>query len=136
MLSLWLSSLLIERAIRVLFFFFNDTATTEIYTFSLHDALPISSVAAEFVRRIRPGGSGIRSELGPRPGASSGMSPDGCGETMICAPLLSLSEGSTTPTRRAKEHPWGFFSPPLGGTERREHGDGLQHRRGLRQVEA
>src|SRR2546430_15377841 len=26
------------------FFFFNDTATTEIYTLSLHDALPISSV--------------------------------------------------------------------------------------------
>src|SRR3712207_7977474 len=25
----------------VLFFFFNDTATTEIYTLSLHDALPI-----------------------------------------------------------------------------------------------
>src|SRR2546426_7513459 len=27
------------------FFFFNDTATTEIYTLSLHDALPISGVA-------------------------------------------------------------------------------------------
>src|SRR5256885_11518590 len=27
----------------VLFFFFNDTATTEIYTLSLHDALPIST---------------------------------------------------------------------------------------------
>src|SRR2546430_9902314 len=27
------------------FFFFNDTATTEIYTLSLHDALPISAVA-------------------------------------------------------------------------------------------
>src|SRR2546427_9540514 len=26
---------------RFLFFFFNDTATTEIYTLSLHDALPI-----------------------------------------------------------------------------------------------
>src|SRR3712207_9393451 len=26
-----------------LFFFFNDTATTEIYTLSLHDALPILS---------------------------------------------------------------------------------------------
>src|SRR5438309_7210896 len=26
------------------FFFFNDTATTEIYTLSLHDALPISNV--------------------------------------------------------------------------------------------
>jgi len=25
-----------------MFFFFNDTATTEIYTLSLHDALPIS----------------------------------------------------------------------------------------------
>src|SRR2546430_11772952 len=28
------------------FFFFNDTATTEIYTLSLHDALPISEQAA------------------------------------------------------------------------------------------
>src|SRR3712207_7864646 len=27
--------------ISILFFFFNDTATTEIYTLSLHDALPI-----------------------------------------------------------------------------------------------
>src|SRR3712207_6855958 len=26
----------------MMFFFFNDTATTEIYTLSLHDALPIS----------------------------------------------------------------------------------------------
>src|SRR5438876_7541471 len=36
-----------------LFFFFNDTATTEIYTLSLHDALPISfsycNSAAAFV---------------------------------------------------------------------------------------
>src|SRR6266567_9038534 len=37
------------------FFFFNDTATTEIYTLSLHDALPIS-----WPRR-QPGGP-------PRPG--------------------------------------------------------------------
>jgi len=28
------------------FFFFNDTATTEIYTLSLHDALPIYKAAA------------------------------------------------------------------------------------------
>src|SRR6266705_6858367 len=28
----------------VCFFFFNDTATTEIYTLSLHDALPIAAV--------------------------------------------------------------------------------------------
>src|SRR5436853_1259159 len=33
-------------AIFFFFFFFNDTATTEIYTLSLHDALPIWSAAA------------------------------------------------------------------------------------------
>src|SRR2546429_9242191 len=33
----------IHRSISIsIFFFFNDTATTEIYTLSLHDALPIS----------------------------------------------------------------------------------------------
>ena len=31
-----------------IFFFFNDTATTEIYTLSLHDALPISSLFAQW----------------------------------------------------------------------------------------
>src|SRR2546430_7764754 len=30
----------------IFFFFFNDTATTEIYTLSLHDALPISQPSA------------------------------------------------------------------------------------------
>src|SRR5260370_19859065 len=34
------------KSLRLLFFFFNDTATTEIYTLSLHDALPISILAA------------------------------------------------------------------------------------------
>src|SRR5258708_39129929 len=33
---------MLQRSIFFLFFFFNDTATTEIYTLSLHDALPIS----------------------------------------------------------------------------------------------
>src|SRR3712207_7743023 len=33
----------------VFFFFFNDTATTEIYTLSLHDALPISGQDPETV---------------------------------------------------------------------------------------
>src|SRR5256885_10330095 len=44
-----------------LFFFFNDTATTEIYTLSLHDALPICRGAvlhrtAQAVRGARFGG--------------------------------------------------------------------------------
>src|SRR3712207_5449686 len=41
------------------FLFFNDTATTEIYTLSLHDALPISCgdpCAAWLSAELRPGG--------------------------------------------------------------------------------
>src|SRR2546430_16752120 len=33
-----------RATINELFFFFNDTATTEIYTLSLHDALPIAGI--------------------------------------------------------------------------------------------
>src|SRR5256885_8358983 len=45
------------------FFFFNDTATTEIYTLSLHDALPISRAGAPRlggarVRALRSGTAG------------------------------------------------------------------------------
>src|SRR5688572_31802773 len=36
-----------------LYFFFNDTATTEIYTLSLHDALPISVAANDSHRNDR-----------------------------------------------------------------------------------
>src|SRR5256885_12831368 len=40
------------------FFFFNDTATTEIYTLSLHDALPISALQAAPDRAAPAGGRG------------------------------------------------------------------------------
>src|SRR2546422_10044854 len=36
------------------FFFFNDTATTEIYTLSLHDALPILGTSSEQVTDEMP----------------------------------------------------------------------------------
>src|SRR2546430_12489923 len=45
------------------FFFFNDTATTEIYTLSLHDALPIS--------RSRTSSSSPTSSSAPRAPAPS-----------------------------------------------------------------
>src|SRR5258707_12660021 len=35
----------------MMFFFFNDTATTEIYTLSLHDALPIFKIRVDPRRR-------------------------------------------------------------------------------------
>src|SRR5256886_7255542 len=40
----------------IAFFFFNDTATTEIYTLSLHDALPICDIL--FVEATRMKGKG------------------------------------------------------------------------------
>src|SRR5688572_33389413 len=46
------------------FFFFNDTATTEIYTLSLHDALPISSA-----RGRRGAGSALPGTASPHPDA-------------------------------------------------------------------
>src|SRR3712207_7284092 len=44
--------MVIARWMICLFFFFNDTATTEIYTLSLHDALPISPTD---INRVSPG---------------------------------------------------------------------------------
>src|SRR5258708_37374093 len=41
--SLYLCLRILPAPCAFLSFFFNDTATTEIYTLSLHDALPISS---------------------------------------------------------------------------------------------
>src|SRR5690349_23233733 len=42
------------------FFFFNDTATTEIYTLSLHDALPICRRPGGHGHVRRHGGTGAR----------------------------------------------------------------------------
>src|SRR5260221_14637704 len=42
------------------FFFFNDTATTEIYTLSLHDALPISKSQRPSSKPVPPESQGLR----------------------------------------------------------------------------
>src|SRR2546430_8945463 len=54
---------------RLYFFFFNDTATTEIYTLSLHDALPIfaSRVGEVFIpRAVGQGELAVQLPLVPR----------------------------------------------------------------------
>src|SRR3712207_7713061 len=51
------------------FFFFNDTATTEIYTLSLHDALPIWF---QLVAGARPHGLAARRERRPARRPESG----------------------------------------------------------------
>src|SRR5256885_6844287 len=48
--------LIIGLSLIFFFFFFNDTATTEIYTLSLHDALPISVVDDEPIAWAKPPG--------------------------------------------------------------------------------
>src|SRR3712207_9282530 len=63
-----------------LFFFFNDTATTEIYTLSLHDALPISRALS------------LRSPTCRRAAKSSAPSPP-CGRR-----LSGLSRSAFTTT--------------------------------------
>src|SRR2546428_4644574 len=55
------------------FFFFNDTATTEIYTLSLHDALPISSSGWRALRRC----SSCRCREGRRGRSTFRSSPPG-----------------------------------------------------------
>src|SRR5207248_9521122 len=54
----------------LLFFFFNDPATTEIYTLSLHDALPICQVIAT-VRIPSTSSTSWSRSMGSRPGRSS-----------------------------------------------------------------
>src|SRR3712207_8587309 len=72
-----------------LFFFFNDTATTEIYTLSLHDALPICS---------RPAGCGRPSRGRARCSAATAS----CSTTT--SPGSSPTPRRCTPTRRSEEH--------------------------------
>src|SRR3712207_7543121 len=87
-------------------FFFNDTATTEIYTLSLHDALPISASAhpwrdgALVIRSAghhgQPGG-GVRQVHGGDRHRSG--SPRGDDAT-FCAGL----SGTSSPATRSEEH--------------------------------
>src|ERR1043165_3895739 len=56
--SLYLAERSCTRTFVCSLFFFNDTATTEIYTLSLHDALPISSLVQSGPRLERRGGAG------------------------------------------------------------------------------
>src|SRR5438132_12325169 len=58
-------SIILLVSLSIIFFFFNDTPTTEIYTLSLHDALPIfagvrgEDVEREAVRLFGPEGRAV-----------------------------------------------------------------------------
>src|SRR5256885_13932251 len=85
-------------AVQMFFFFFNDTATTEIYTLSLHDALPISRARAsgDVVQNLIRGpvhrpDDGDRAHIGPE--AVDGRSEEHTSElqspcNLVCRLLL------------------------------------------------
>src|SRR2546430_6534801 len=74
---------MVWRSLISFFFFFNDTATTEIYTLSLHDALPISS-ACTTSRSTRSGTS-----TGGRPGKGKRGNGEGAAPVVLSAHLRS-----------------------------------------------
>src|SRR5258708_33716743 len=92
------------------FFFFNDTATTEIYTLSLHDALPIYPVRApseQFPAGGHPeqrpahlGDHRIRRRR-PRPRSEEHTSELQSPDHLVCRLLLEKKKKSSQPRRSA-----------------------------------
>src|SRR6476660_10516021 len=77
------------------FFFFNDTATTEIYTLSLHDALPISRSVCWCWRSCRRPASRARSEEH----TSELQSPD----QLVCRLLLEKKKHKQSPNLQQRK---------------------------------
>src|SRR5256885_14937826 len=80
------------------FFFFNDTATTEIYTLSLHDALPIWS-------------PGLTGDLPARTGVFDLRLPDGRTGRAFGVRFAPRDERHRPRTERSEEHTSELQSP-------------------------
>src|SRR3712207_8491336 len=90
----------------IVVFFFNDTATTEIYTLSLHDALPIS-VAARY----------------------SCLSQSVCHSDRGKSQRSSFTRSTPAGDRSARDSAYGISQPPRPRSE--EHTSELQSRQYL-----
>src|SRR2546422_5120476 len=85
----------------MLFFFFNDTATTEIYTLSLHDALPICDEIGRHAQALR--------DAPNQAGFAGAQRPDEGHDFMTGAGLShSLAQGDRKSTRLNSSH--GYIS--------------------------
>src|SRR5258706_7366191 len=90
------------------FFFFNDTATTEIYTLSLHDALPISSATvaalqstfgAPPVKRRKAVGISMVTRSEEHTSELQSLT------NLVCRLLLEKKKKTSTDTRGCGRHP-------------------------------
>src|SRR2546425_9011842 len=83
----------------IFFFFFNDTATTEIYTLSLHDALPISTRPSGFdlpqCRARNEAFSALKRELLPRRRSEEHTSELQSLAYLVCRLLLEKKKNNT-----------------------------------------
>src|SRR2546430_9478001 len=81
------------------FFFFNDTATTEIYTLSLHDALPISGETYRVEEVVKRAGQheAEHSLLAPMPGRSEEHTSELQSQSNLVCRLL-LEKKKLTPS--------------------------------------
>src|SRR5574340_1773285 len=75
------------------FFFFNDTATTEIYTLSLHDALPICCMCRRSHHDLRGRGRGHRPRRRSEEHTSELQSP----KDLVCRLLLAKKKTPSPP---------------------------------------
>src|SRR6185437_16997423 len=81
------------------FFFFNDTATTEIYTLSLHDALPIFGL-----RRPRQGPRGVRAIHPEEDRSEEHTSELQSLAYLVCRLLLEKKKNTSYPHFKKKQH--------------------------------
>src|SRR5438477_8915748 len=86
------------------FFFFNDTATTEIYTLSLHDALPISGISNTAASASRPNGI-----IGALRGTDDARSEEHTSElqshvNLVCRLLLEKKKKKITKTKHLNKN--------------------------------
>src|SRR5262249_61605056 len=87
------------------FFFFNETATTEIYTLSLHDALPISAPVEDRLAGARRRGDGLHRDAA-RAAVLRLRSEEHTSElqsltNLVCRLLLEKKKASARPTTAA-----------------------------------
>src|SRR3989454_991732 len=119
------------------FFFFNDTATTEIYTLSLHDALPIYRAGSLVPRECRARGRGCRTVGLPGPllpaaggAGSEGAAPvpaRGSGVARAARAGSGVARAAAGHQREARRARRSERPLPAGRPQDRE----LRHRRAL-----